>query len=220
MNKLKECIQAIGQAMVGCNLACKGINLEPASGILPRCLFFERSEILFDVGCTVTGINPGKSSKSERSCFVSNGCSYQATFDYWIDHVAKHHLYYNRLRYLVSAVFGGNPSILWTELVKCESADGTGEPPLQTFRTCVNQFLRKEIDAVPTTWPIFSVGKRSFELLAILYNERTVIGLPHPTGSFGHFSKLFEKGLLKSEVSENIRSILNSDKPIAEWVSV
>jgi hypothetical protein len=220
MNNLKEDIQAIGQAMVGCNIACKGINLEPASGILPRCLFFEQSEILSDVGCSVIGINPGKSSKSERSYFVSNGCSYQATFDFWVDHEAKRHLYYNRLRDLVSAVFGGSTSILWTELVKCESADGTGEPPLQTFRTCVNQYLRKEIEATPITWPIFSVGKRSFELLAILYHERTVIGVPHPTGSFGHFSKLFEKGRLKSEVADNIRAILNNSKPIAEWVSV
>ena len=134
--------------------------------------FFEQSEILSDVGCSVIGINPGKSSKSERSYFVSNGCSYQATLDYWIDHEAKRHLYYNRLRDLVSAVFGGNPSILWTELVKCESADGTGEPPLQTFRTCFNQFLRKEIDAVPKTWPIFSVGKRSFERLSCFIGMR------------------------------------------------
>ena len=220
MDDIKESIQDIGNKMVACNIACKGINLEPKSGVLPRCLFFEQSETPSDIGCSVIGINPGKSSKSERSYFVNNGCTYQATFNYWKDHEAKRHLYYNRLRVLVSAVFNKTSSILWTELVKCENAEGVDGPPLQTFRTCVNHYLRKEIEALPIGWPIFSVGKRSFELLAILYHEHTVIGIPHPTGSFGYFSKLFEKGQLKSEVAENIRAILNNDKPTAEWISV
>ncbi|HMD55504.1 MAG TPA: hypothetical protein VKJ65_13225 [Phycisphaerae bacterium] len=48
----------------------------------------------------------------------------------------------------------------------------------------------KEIEGVPKDWPIFGVGRMAFNALAFLFNDRAVIGVPHPTGSFGHFNEL------------------------------
>jgi hypothetical protein len=40
-------------------------------------------------------------------------------------------------------------------------------------------------------WPIFGVGGEAYKAIAYRFPERTVIGVPHPTGSHGHFAALF-----------------------------
>ena len=83
--------------------------------------------------------------------------------------------------------------VLWTELVKCQSEPEVKELPVQTLRTCSGEFLRRELERLPENWPLFGVGWEAYKALAYLFSARTVIGVPHPTGSYGHFTALFEE---------------------------
>lgn len=83
--------------------------------------------------------------------------------------------------------------ILWTELVKCTSKVKGTLPPLETFRICISNFLSKELESVPRSWPLIAAGKYVYQALAFRFPNRIVIGVPHPTGSYGHFQKLFSK---------------------------
>ena len=63
---------------------------------------------------------------------------------------------------------------------------------LETRRTCVHLYLVNEMAQVPDPWPIVAIGKQPFELAAMMFPSRAVIGIPHPTGAFGdQFSSLF-----------------------------
>lgn len=65
---------------------------------------------------------------------------------------------------------------------------------METFRCCTKRYLRKELELFPTDWPIFAVGKETYKSLAFLYPEKTVIGLFHPTGSYGkYYTNLLDK---------------------------
>ena len=79
--------------------------------------------------------------------------------------------------------------ILWTELVKCQCSDKNGVIPIQTMRTCINIYLKKEIELLPN-YTIFGVGNSAFEFCALSFPHHFIIGVPHPTGSYGNFSRL------------------------------
>jgi hypothetical protein len=101
--------------------------------------------------------------------------------------------------------------------VKCEKkSSGYDLPPLQTFRTCTKIYLQKEIETVPDNLPLIAVGIESYKALSYLFASRTVIGVPHPTGSYGQFHKLFNNGSLRPEIKTPINGIVNRREVV--WV--
>jgi hypothetical protein len=185
---MRDAIAQIGAAMVACSSPCAGIHRDQTIGSLPRCLVLEERE--GGTGCAIVGINPGRASARERAYYLEHGCSYESVVSFWRDVNGFRHPYYTRLRKLVDAL-GLSSSILWTELAKCENApDRAGLPPLQTLRTCTGLYLAREILVLPPSWPLVSVGGEAFKACAYLYPRRAVIGVPHPSGSRGHFARL------------------------------
>jgi hypothetical protein len=186
--------------MVACTSPCAGIHRDQAIGSLPRCLVLE--ERSGGGGCAVVGINPGRASERERAFYVERGCSYESVVEFWREVNGYSHPYYARLRKLIDALGIAGP-ILWTELAKCENAPGTaGLPPLQTLRRCAGLYLSREIALLAADAPLLGVGAEAFKACAYLYPDRTVIGVPHPTGSRGHFSRLFANGVIVPGVRE------------------
>lgn len=185
-------INRIGRELVRCNIHCRGIALNHSEGILPRCLILETEGRANGNGSVIVGINPGRSKLREREFYRLNGQTYEQEITYWQRYIAQHP-YYRRLRHFADEL-GFNGPILWTELVKCENASAeSGLPPLQTFRTCTETYLQRELRAVPNDWVLMGVGTESYKALAYMFARRAVIGVPHPTGSRGQFARLFDQ---------------------------
>jgi Uracil DNA glycosylase superfamily len=199
MDTLRREIEALGAELVGCSSPCAGITRDQATGILPRCLVLETDGRDASRGCAVVGINPGRASDRERASYRQAHGTYAAIVE-WFDVVGFTHRYYTSLRRVVTQLGLSGP-ILWTELAKCENAPGrAGLPPLDTLRRCTGLYLRRELAAIPPSWPLIAVGSEAFKALAYLHTERTVLGLPHPTGSYGHFARLSSDGRLRPSV--------------------
>lgn len=185
-------IRKIGCEMLNCSQNCPGISLNQKNGILPRCLIFEARESTdLKNGCVIVGINPGHCKPDEREYYLGNGISYDSILEYWRQRISGCK-YYMALRKFGEELGLIGP-ILWTELVKCENKQGLRELPLRTFRTCTMKYLSQELDIAPADWPLIAVGKEVYHALAYLYPKRILIGIPHPTGSYGHFKKLFNE---------------------------
>jgi hypothetical protein len=180
-------ITAIGNEMVNCPKCCEGISLDASSGILPRCLFFEAPDSQ-QRGCAVIGLNPGQSKEKERSFYLQEGQTYQQTITFW-EQRKSNIRYYKRLKDFVKKL-GLEGPILWTELVKCENMPPSKKPLIKTISICTHTYLSKELEHLPKEWPLIGIGKDSFNLLSFLYPERAILGVPHPTGSRGQFSKI------------------------------
>jgi hypothetical protein len=205
MRDLSQRFATLGEELVRCTEACSGITLEPQRGIVPRCLIFEVVSRTDSAGCAVVGLNPGHAPERERQYYVQHGLTYDSLVSYWSAH-GKSHRYAVLLRRFLDAAELTGP-ILWTELAKCESS-GTTLPPLQTFRCCVTKFLERELSILPKDWPLIGVGRASFNALAFRFGSRPVIGVPHPTGSYGHFGRLFGKDGLRTVVATEVRAAL------------
>lgn len=204
--------------MVVCNHHCPGIALDLNEGIVPRCLLLETEGHSDAQGTAIVGINPGPSGARERNFYLTNGPTYEQVVNYWRTHVSHRHKYYTGLRKL-STELGFSGPILWTELVKCESAPDQKKPPLQTFRTCTRTYLQEELEAVPDDWPLIAVGREAYKALAYLFANRAVIGVPHPTGSFGHFHRLFDTGRLLPEVKAQTKGLWDGEMGKAVWLT-
>lgn len=217
MNRRERKIQEIGRKMIrnaGIYREYRDVRCDLKRGILPRCLYYETEDRkLSKRGCVIVGINPGQSKENEREYFIRNGASYEAEVSYWQDYgqetnksAGKKHPYYKKLRTLASGL-GIEGPILWTELVKCESEKGT---PLsaQTIRDDIHRYLFKEIRHIPRSWPLIGAGRRAYEILSFSFPDRTVVGVPHPTGSYGHFDRLAEKHL--SDARKNVSKIIRN----------
>jgi len=190
-------INQIGQCLVSCALNCDGIRNEPKNGIIPRCLYFENPKDLKEPDCIIVGINPGISKKREREYYKKNGASYEVMKRYFEEKILKVR-YFKKLRDFAKGI-GLGKAILWTELCKCENKIKGKPPPLQTFRTCVKNFLQEELRLFPKT-PLIAVGNQVFQALSYMFPDRFIIGVPHPTGSYGNFARLFdEKGKLREK---------------------
>lgn len=189
--KLKLEIYKIGQQMVSCSNKCDGIVCNLKEGILPRCLILENDSRTQSRGTIIVGINPGHSKQHERNYYIKNGQSYDKVAEYWNTYI-RNRKYYSSLRSFVDQL-GFRGPILWTELVKCENALEVKMPPLQTFRICTKTYLSAELRLVPDNWPLIAVGGEAYKALAYRFPNYIVIGIPHPTGSYGHFSKLFDE---------------------------
>lgn len=189
--KLKLEIDKIGQQMVSCSNKCNGIACSLKKGILPRCLMLEIDSRTQSRGVVIVGINPGRSKPDEQNYYIKNGQSYDEVVEYWRVHICGLK-YYSSLRSFVDQL-GFRGPILWTELVKCENKRGVRIPPLQTFRICTKTYLSRELELIPDKWPLIAVGGEVYKALAYRFPTRIIVGIPHPTGSYGHFSKLFGK---------------------------
>jgi hypothetical protein len=143
LEKIEKNLIEIGDDMLKCDKHCDDVDFKKEEGKIPRCLFPE-----FDRKgkncCVVVGLNPGKTSGTEKEQF-KNCTKYKDVFDYWNNNVKWSNRYYKRLRYFLEKV-GFDGHILWTELVKCEKNDkGLSN---QTIRTCITKFLLEELKLV------------------------------------------------------------------------
>lgn len=198
---LSRDIYRIGRKLVKCTNGCEDVNCNPSEGVLPRCLILESASGQCqnmggnnDPGCAIVGLNPGNSNGHlglhERNFYMKNGCSYRSVADWFNLHGAANRYNY-RMRELVRGV-SIKGQILWSELAKCENSPShNGALSEQTYRICAGAYLTKEIGLLPADWPLFGVGRESYKALAYLFPSRAVIGVPHPTGSRGHFHALF-----------------------------
>ena len=217
---LADHIHAIGTRLTACSLSCPGIRLEPASGIIPRSLVFEHQGRTGSFGSVALGINPGQGDEEERAYYLEHGSSYDQVLAFWMSRRRSSHRYHTRTRHFIDAAGLAGP-ILWTEVVKCQNPVGVRAlPPLETRRTCVHLHLVNEMAEVPPAWPIVAIGKQPFELAAMMFPSRAVIGIPHPTGAFGdQFHSLFEASDdLRPEVRRLVDGILSSNIPGAAWL--
>ena len=108
--------------------------------------------------------------------------------------------------------------ILWSDLAKCENAEGSDGPPLQTLRHCTRRFLLRELNVTPSDWPIVALGWEAYRALAYLVPMRAVIGIPHPTGAFAAFANMFENGGLRNDLRARSADALRETDPKAVWL--
>ena len=179
-------LNELGEKLVKCNLNCEGINNNPKEGIIPRCLILEKRNGTNK--CIVVGLNPGKCKKRERDYYLSRGIKYKSIVSYFFESNLNKIAYFKRTRDLITKL-GFDGDILWTDLVKCERSDKNGKIPVQTLRVCINRFLREEINLFKCS-TIFALGNDVFYFCALSFPNHFIVGIPHPTGSRGHFLKL------------------------------
>lgn len=182
LDKLQAVIMDIGHKMVACTRKCDGVDLAPEQGKIPRALRLEVNGR--DArGIIVVGLNPGRANRYERNYYVKSGRTYRDVVAFWTETgKPQSHPYHRRIRELVGA-WGFTGPILWSELAKCQTKESVQALPLQTFRTCVSQFLRKELALIPGDWPILAAGQEAYKAVSYMFPDRAVIGVPHPTGA-------------------------------------
>jgi len=182
-------LNELGEKLVKCNLNCEGINNNPKEGIIPRGLILEKRNGTNK--CIVVGLNPGKCEEKEREYYLTKGIKYESIIGYFFENYLNKRAYFIRTRDLITRL-GFDGDILWTDLVKCECLGKNGKIPVQTLRVCINRFLRKEINLFNCS-TIFALGNVAFDFCALSFPNHFIVGIPHPTGSYGHFRKLNER---------------------------
>jgi len=212
---LEEAIDGLGAELVQCTDGCAGIWLDQSRGIIPRTLFLERATTP-GRGCVAVGLNPGRSKERERSHYRQGELSYEKLKEYSTKLAGI--AYFARTRSVIDQLGLAGP-ILWSNLAKCENESGRkGLPPLQTLRHCTRRFLRRELAALPADWVALGIGREAYRALAYLLPERSVIGIPHPTGGYRDFRKMIEGGRLRDEVVRRAGDVLRSVEPSTAWL--
>lgn len=221
MNEIKNAIWNIGNKIVKCNRKCDDVKNDKNDGIIPRCLYLEIDNRMKNAkGCVVVGMNPGKASKKEKNFYKENKLDYHTLNRYWEENASKN-MYYNYLRDFINCI-GYEGPILWTELAKCQNDDNISSPRLQTFRTCISLFLNRELNIIPNDWPLIGIGREAYKALSYIYPEKKVLGIPHPTGGYGHFHRLFQnknRNYLKHNIKTKINTFNSSNGAITIWLS-
>jgi len=213
MISIKSEIYKIGVDMVESHPSYPDVVCDPKRGILPRCLIYEDdSRDSSARGSVMVGINPGRASKWEKAFYKKHGSTYDATLACWNEKI-KSHPYYTRGRAFANSI-GLRGPILWTELVKCESPRGI-ELSVQTIRDSINRYLFKELEIIPKDYPLIAIGNEAFKILGYRFPNRIVIGIPHITGSYGQFHKLFSKNTLNPGAKRQLDKVLRGGEPIA-----
>lgn len=214
MHSIRDHILKIGEEMFTSHPAYPEAALDKFAGIVPRCLIFEeKGRDPSARGSVVVGINPGFSDEPERAYYVRRGCTYEATIDYWHAKVRNVRYYTSLATFLNAAGLKG--PVLWTELVHCELRDKKTRLTIQTIRDSINRYLFRQLEVIPKSWPLIAVGKDVFPILAYRFPDRQIIGVPHPTGSYGQFPKLCSAGKLNPTASKQLTEIITSGAPIA-----
>ena len=215
MDTLQRRIDVLGAELVVCGDGCAGIVQRQAEGILPRSLFLERPHAP-GRGCLAVGLNPGTSKPVEREFYLKNGATYDRVKEYRTR--ISDGPYFARTRSVIDEM-GLTGPIIWSNLAKCENkSDRDGLPPLQTLRHCTRRFLARELHESPSDWIVLAIGWEAYRALAYREPERTVIGIPHPTGGYRDFRKMLNAGFLLSEVKNRALAAVNSHEPSAVWL--
>ncbi|MDR3686927.1 MAG: hypothetical protein P4L93_08235 [Coriobacteriia bacterium] len=214
MVDLKRSASVLGNRLIACNGACADVEHDAAAGIPPRCLFFQPRGTAR--GAVVVGLNPGRMGQAEQQYLLAREVTYSATVDYWREQLIRCDRYYRRMEQLID-VLRIHGSIWWTELAKCQSRPETKRLSEQTLRRCRRQFLGSELDAVPADWPVVAAGRQAFEATAYLLPDRAVLGVPHPTGSYGGWP--LRDGSFPADLQEVADSWLASTEPLAVWLT-
>ena len=214
IDKLEKTIRGIGSDLARCKNQCEGIECNYNEGIIPRCLTLEKrgTDANIECGCIIAGINPGICNKREMERCKQPGNRYEHWLRLWDDEV-KEYRYFKRLRQLI-ANLGYTGPILWTDLAKCQNKIKGKLPPLQTFRTCAQKFLSRELicNKVIESWHIFAIGKEPYQAISYLYPNRTVIGVPHPSARGQHFNILLRE-------SSSYKNFKKSVQDKAVWLN-
>jgi hypothetical protein len=205
MQIFKSKIDEIGQKVTNCIfcLKCKeegGTNYDRASGIIPRCLFFEERKENKEIVIAI-GQNPGLSGKNERE-ELANIHNYSVVKEFF-NTKYKGHPFYKRATNLIETL-GLNGHILWTELAKCEGKHIINE----TLAFCASNYLVEELEHAKKNYKkvtIIALGKRTYNSLIFLFPNQKILGVPHPTGSWG--TKVVGKPL-----NRNMNEFLNGTK--------
>lgn len=215
MSALNERIDRLGAELVACKDGCAGILQRQSDGILPRSLFLERPDAT-GRGCLAVGLNPGTSKPVERAFYLAHEITY--------DRVKKYRTrisagpYFTRTQSIINQL-GLTGPIIWSNLAKCENtSDRDGLPPLQTLRHCTRRFLARELHESPSDCVVLGIGWEAYRALAYLVPERTVIGIPHPTGGYRDFRKMLDATLLRAEIRHRALAALRSPEPSALWL--
>jgi hypothetical protein len=168
-------------------------------GDIPRCLYYEDGEKNNRDGCVIVGLNPGKPRDPEKAHYRNNKKklaegNYEPVLGWWQEEGPKRNQgskgrYYEQARGLARGL-GRKGPIIWTELVKWGFHEKKGKFRMQTIRDHVRSFLKEEIKIAPRSWPLIALGRRAFEVLAFVFPDRKIIGVPHPTGRYA--KKKFE----------------------------
>lgn len=218
MNIKSQCA-SIEREFVVCHRHCAGIVNDPHKGILPRGLHYEVGDG-GDLGIISCGMNPGRSKPAERSFYLKNNNTAEAVNAYYTTRNFTFP-YFNKVRGFLTA-FGHRGPILWTNIAKCEAPTQNRisfDSHPQTFRTCSNLFLKREINIAPESWLILACGKDAFAALAYLLPKRRILGIPHPTGATPNFSRLFgDRGQLKPEFVTGIPEYWMNEPQGALWL--
>lgn len=221
IDTLPTIVDRAGKDILRCDDRCAGIWLDREAGILPRGLYLERREAR-GRGCFAVGINPGASKPKERDFYLNSGITLKSLNEY--RESISDNPYFARSRSVIDRISLGGP-ILWTNLAKCQNEKGRkGFPPLQTLRHCVHRFLRRELDAIPAGWAVLGIGSEAYRALAYLVPDRVVIGIPHPTGAFQAFRRMFQGGDIhngmRKEIMHRACRALTAKEPTAIWFGV
>ena len=215
MSTLNEIIDRFGAELVACKDGCAGILQRQSEGILPRSLFLERPDAT-GRGCLAVGLNPGTSKPVERAFYLEHEITYDRVKEYRTRISAGP--YFTRTQGVIDQL-GLTGPIIWSNLAKCENeGDRDGLPPLQTLRHCTRRFLARELHESPSDWVILGIGWEAYRALAYLVPERTVIGIPHPTGGYRDFRKMLDATILRAEIKTRALAALRSREPNAIWL--
>jgi hypothetical protein len=195
-------INSLGNELVKCPLNCVGIDNVKQDGKIPRCINLELENRNSDgKGVIIAGMNPGKAKKEEMKIYISDNGSYDSHKYFMNQYILKEgkNKYHDEIREIVT-LLGFDGPILWSEIVKCQSKEGINKLDVQTIRNCVHRFLKKEIELFKE-FPIIAIGNESFRTCSLLFPDRQIIGIEHPSGTNRNYSKF------KRKLVENIKSI-------------
>ncbi|MCL5775112.1 MAG: hypothetical protein M1333_02775 [Patescibacteria group bacterium] len=212
MNNISKQISVIGQKMMADKnwQQFSDIDYNPEKGIIARCLYYEENGRK-GKSVIIVGMNPGRAKPEETNYFKNKeNRNYPAGVRYWEQNRKDYINFYGPLRDLADKADLTGP-ILWTELVKCQSRKNAKALSLNTIRYSISNYLCKEIAAMPDNTPLIAVGNHAFELLAYVYPNRKIIGIPHPSkGNFGyHYA--YQKGkVISSQLIQLIKQHLKN----------
>jgi len=199
---LETSVRHLQVEIARCQRACDGVEWRSARGHLPRGLWLDIEDGEGDGNVIIVGQNPGQPSREESEIYTTRASSsaedqVTAMNEFVASEVLPRHRYYKLMRNAAREL-GFKGRVLWTDLAKCSAADN-GKLPVhehqQTYSRCMNAWLRTELARFPP-WPVLAAGRATLDALWPLLPERLLIGVPHPTGSYGGFDRLFLKNKL------------------------
>jgi hypothetical protein len=209
-------ICSIGERVHACTLGCAGVRCEPGTGFQPRGPLLSRADSP-EAGVLIVGMNPGRASAPEVEQLAQE--LGHAAWNTWAQrHVAGGNHYVDRLFRLVDAL-GVDGPVIWSNVAKCETIEEARGVPLNTLRTCAFRFLLHELRTLPLSWRIVAAGRDAFVALSYLAAERTVLGVPHPTGAYPTFRRLFDENWrLRDQIERLTKTQIDESVPSAVWL--